>query len=191
MIRPLIDSERVRDNESERGRRKATLARGSCVAVLLFALVSVAYPQAYPVKPIRMVTPTAAGGGSDILARLIGAKLAEKWGQQVVVDNRPGAGSIIGTDLVAKAPADGYTLLLVAVGHAINATLYAKLPYDTLRDFSGVIMLSSTPSVLVVNPELPVRSVGELIAYAKARPGRLNYGSSGIGMSAHLAMELF
>ena len=146
---------------------------------------------AYPNKSIRLVAPTAAGGGSDIQARIVGAKLSDRWGHQVVVDNRSGAGSTIGTDIVAKAPPDGYTLLLAAAGHAINATLYRNLPYDTLNDFTGVVMLTSSPSVLVVNPAIAVVSVKELIEYVKARPGQLNYGSSGSGNSGHLAMELF
>ncbi|MBI3069306.1 MAG: tripartite tricarboxylate transporter substrate binding protein [Betaproteobacteria bacterium] len=159
------------------------------IGIALCASVAAA-AQDYPNRPVRFVTPTAAGGGSDIHARVLAQKMSENWRQQVVVDNRPGAGSTIGTDIVARATPDGYTLLLIAVGHAINVSLYKKLPYDTLRDFLPVILLTSSPSVLVVSPKIPVASVKELITYAKARPQQLNYGSSGSGNSGHLAMEL-
>ena len=171
--------------------RPVTCGIVGAVLLWLSPYSAVLADSAYPSKSIRLVAPTAVGGGSDIQARIVGAKLSERWGQQVVVDNRSGAGSTIGTDIVAKAPPDGYTLLLAAAGHAINATLYRNLPYDTLNDFAGVIMLTSSPSVLVVNPAIAVNSVKELIEYAKARPGQLNYGSSGSGNSGHLAMELF
>ena len=165
-----------------------------CVNALLVAGILAAplcSAQNYPNRPLRVVTPTAAGGGSDIQARLIGQKLSESWHQQVIVDNRPGAGSTIGTEIVARAEPDGHTLLVAAAGHAINVSLYKKLPYDTLKDFTAVTMLTSSPSVLVVSPATPASSVKELIAYVKTRPGQLNYGSSGSGNSGHLAMELF
>lgn len=174
--------------------RYAKLVAGLLLCAWFSALAaqdpSTSSGRGYPNRPIRLVTPTAAAGGSDAHARVIGEKLAGSWGQQVIVDNRPGAGSTIGTELVARATPDGYTLLLVAVGHAINVSLYKKLNYDTLRDFAPVIMLSSSPSLLVVAPTIPVASLKELIEYAKARPGQLNYGSSGSGNSGHLAMEL-
>jgi tripartite-type tricarboxylate transporter receptor subunit TctC len=148
--------------------------------------------QAYPVKPVRMIAPYPPGGTSDIIARIVGQKLNEAWGQQIVVDNRAGANGGIGSELAAKSPADGYTLL---VGNmtpiAANPSLYAKLGYDSLRDFSGISLVAAGPNVLVVNPSLPVKSVQELIAYAKANPGKLNFGSGGAGSPAHLAGEMF
>ena len=147
---------------------------------------------AYPAKPIRLVVPFPPGGATDILARDVAQKLTEAWGQSVVVDNRPGAGGNIGAELVAKAAPDGYTLLMGTVGtHAINASLYAKMPYDHIKDFAPVILVAGVPNVLVVNPALPVNSVAELIAYAKANPGKLNFASSGNGTSIHLSGELF
>ncbi len=147
---------------------------------------------AYPSRPIRLVVPFPPGGATDILARDVAQKLTEAWGQSVVVDNRPGAGGNIGTELVAKAAPDGYTLMMGTVGtHAINASLYAKMPYDHIKDFAPVILVAGVPNVLVVNPSLPVNSVAELIAYAKANPGKLNFASSGNGTSIHLSGELF
>jgi tripartite-type tricarboxylate transporter receptor subunit TctC len=138
-----------------------------------------------------MVIPYAAGGGADIAGRFIGAKLTDELRQQFIADNRVGAGSTVGTDIVAKAPADGYTLLVTNSGLAYNATLYSKLPYDTLKDFVGVSLIGTTPNVLVVHPSVPVKSVKELLDLMKAKPGQLNFGSGGIGSSAHLAVELF
>ena len=146
----------------------------------------------YPSKPIRIVVPFPAGGTTDILARAVAQRLTETLGQPVVVDNRPGAGGNIGAELVAKAAPDGYTLLMGTVGtHAINASLYAKMPYDHVRDFAPIILVAGVPNVLVVNPALPVNSVQELIAYGKANPGKLNFASSGNGTSIHLSAELF
>ena len=146
----------------------------------------------YPTRPIRLVVPFPAGGTTDILARSVAQKLTEAWGQPVVVDNRPGAAGNIGAELVAKSPADGYTLLMGTVGtHAINASLYAKMPYDHVKDFVPVILVAGVPNVLVVNPAVPANSVQELIVYAKANPGKLNFASSGSGTSIHLAGELF
>ncbi|MEK7877252.1 MAG: tripartite tricarboxylate transporter substrate-binding protein, partial [Pseudomonadota bacterium] len=135
--------------------------------------------------------PYAPGGGTDTSARIIGQKLTEKWSQTVVIDNRPGAAGIIGSDIVAKAMPDGYTLLVVAGAHAINPSLYRKLPYNTNRDFSPVAFLVTAPNILVMNPSLPATSVKELIALAKAKPGQLNFGSGGAGQTPHLAAELF
>jgi len=146
----------------------------------------------YPSKPIRIVVPFPAGGTTDILARAVAQKLTETGGQPVVVDNRPGAGGNIGAELVAKSAPDGYTLLMGTVGtHAINPGLYAKMPYDHQRDFAPVILVAGVPNVLVVHPAVPVNSVQELIAYAKANPGKLNFASSGNGTSIHLSAELF
>ena len=161
--------------------------------VAIAAFAALAHAQAsYPSKPIRLVVPFPAGGTTDILARAVAQRLTETMGQPVVVDNRAGAGGNIGADMVAKAPPDGYTLLMGTVGtHAINASLYAKMPYDHVRDFAPVILVAGVPNVLVVNPALPVNSVQELIAYGKANPGKLNFASSGNGTSIHLAAELF
>ena len=155
-----------------------------------FAIGASAQP--YPTKPIRIVVPFPAGGTTDVLARAAAQKLTETLGQPAVVDNRPGAGGNIGAELVAKSAPDGYTLLMGTVGtHAINPSLYPKMPYDHLRDFAPVILVAGVPNVLVINPSLPVNSVQELIAYAKANPGKLNFASSGNGTSIHLSAELF
>ena len=146
---------------------------------------------AYPAKPARIVVPSSPGGGTDILARAIGQKLSESLGQQFVVENRPGAGQVIGIEAVARAAPDGYSLLMAASAIVINEVMYAKPPYDTLRDFVPVTLVASLPNILVVHPALPVKSVKELIALAKSRPGQLNYSSAGAGTSPHLSMELF
>jgi tripartite-type tricarboxylate transporter receptor subunit TctC len=143
----------------------------------------------YPSRPIRLVSPFPPGGFNDILSRLIGQKLTESWGQQVVVDNRPGANMIIGTGVVAKAPPDGYTLVMAAIPHAINPGLY-KLPYDPVKDFTPIVMICSVPNLLVVHPSVPVNSVKELLAYAKANPGKISFASVGSGSSSHMAGEL-
>jgi tripartite-type tricarboxylate transporter receptor subunit TctC len=164
------------------------------VVVVIAAAAGTAMGQApsYPARPIRLVVPFPPGGATDILARDVAQKLTEAWGQSVVVDNRPGAGGNIGSELVAKALPDGYTLLMGTVGtHAINASLYAKMPFDHIKDFAPVILVAGVPNVLVVNPALPVNSVAELITYAKANPGKLNFASSGNGTSIHLSGELF
>ena len=145
----------------------------------------------YPGKAIRLVVPFPPAGTADILARTIGQKLTERWGQQVIIDNRPGAGGNIGANVVAKAPADGYTLLMGTAGtHGINASVYSKMPYDTLKDFIPITLVASVPNLLTVNPSIPVKSVKELIALAKAKPGQLTFGSSGNGTAVHLAGEL-
>ena len=146
--------------------------------------------QEYPSKPIRIVVPTPPGGIVDLLARLIGQKLTESWKQPVTVDNRGGGGTIIATDIVAKTPPDGYTILLVAPNLAINPSLHRKLPYDAERSFAPVTLLVLSPTVLVVHPSLPVNTLRELIALAKSRPGQINYGSNGNASGGHLAMEL-
>ena len=164
------------------------------LGVSAFALAAIAGAQAtaYPTKPIRLVVPFPAGGATDILAREVAKHLTDTWGQSVVVDNRPGAGGNIGSELVAKAAPDGYTLEMGTVGtHAINASLYSKMPYDHVKDFVPVILVAGVPNVLEVNPAVPVNSVQELIAYAKANPGKLNFASSGSGTSIHLSGELF
>jgi len=166
---------------------------------LLLLLVSAVAPShlhaqtpAFPTKAIRFVVPFPAGGPLDISARAIGQKLTEGWGQPVVIDNRPGAGGNIGAELVAKAVPDGYTILMGAVStHAINPWLYAKMPYDPIRDFVPVSLVTQVPNVLVVHPSVPARTVKELIALAKAKPGQLNYASGSTGSAGHLAGELF
>lgn len=150
-----------------------------------------AQAQDYPARAIRIVVPSSPGGGTDILARQIAAKLTERFGQQVIVDNRPGAGQMIGLELVAKAAPDGYTLVLAATPLAINTVLFKKVPYDPLRDFSPVTQVAAMPNLLVAHPALPAHTLKQLIALAKARPGELSYASSGIGTGPHLAMELF
>jgi tripartite-type tricarboxylate transporter receptor subunit TctC len=145
---------------------------------------------AYPNKSIRIIVPYTAGGFNDTLARTLGQKLNEKWGQPVVVDNRPGGGTTIGTGLVAKAPADGHTLLVVSFAFGVNPSLYVRLPYDTQRDFTPVVLAAGTPNILVVNPQLPVKTVQDLIALGKSKPGKLNYATAGNGSSNHLSMEM-
>jgi tripartite-type tricarboxylate transporter receptor subunit TctC len=146
----------------------------------------------YPTKPIRIVVPYPPGGFNDTLGRTLAAKLQDAWGQPVVVDNKPGANTVIGTDAVAKAAPDGYTLLVVAFPFAVTPSLIRNLPYDTLRDFAPVALCAQSPNILVVNPQvLPVKSVAELIAVAKSKPGGLSYASTGNGSSNHISMELF
>lgn len=148
--------------------------------------------QAYPTKPIRMIVPFPPGGTTDVVARLVAQKLTEAWGQQVVVDNRPGAGGIIGTEIVAKATPDGYTALLGSITtHAVNPALYKKLNFDPVKDFTPVSLVVSSPQLLAVHPSVAAESVKELIALAKAKPGQLNYASAGTGTSPHLTFELF
>ena len=166
-------------------------------AVLLGSLVALALPAAqaqaqkdYPEKPIRMIVPFAPGGSNDIMGRLVAAKFTENMGQQVVVDNRPGASGIIGTDLAAKAAPDGYTVLVMSLTFTVNPSIRSKLPYDTDKDLVPVTVIASAPLILVVHPSLPVKSVREFIAYAKANPGKLNFGSGGPGSTPHLAGEM-
>lgn len=168
-------------------------------ALALLGFVAAAHAQGpsqstaagYPTRPIRLVVPSSPGGGTDIVGRVLAQKLGELVGQPLVVDNRPGAGTIIGTELVAKSAPDGYTLLMGLTALAVDPSLYAKLPYDALKDFAPVSLVASVPNVLSVHPSVPAATVAELIALAKAKPGRLNYGSGGVGTSAHLAAEMF
>lgn len=163
----------------------------ACAALAALLPCQAAFAQEYPGKPIRLVAPFSPGGGGDTVARLIAQKLSDAFQQQVVVDNRPGAGNIIGTEIVAKAAPDGYTILVAINAHAINPGLRRKLPYDPIADFTPVTLIASTPYILVVHPSLPVRSVQELIRLAKSRPGQINYASAGSGTPAHFAAELF
>ena len=158
--------------------------------VALSLSFGVAHAQAWPAKPIRVVVTFPTGGAPDILARILAEKA--QLGQPVVVDNKPGAGGNIGADIVAKAPPDGYTVVMGTVGtHSINGSLYSKMPYDMVKDFAPVSLVASTPNLLVVNNDLPVKTVPELIAYAKANPDKLSFGSPGIGSSVHVSGELF
>ncbi|HXX85881.1 MAG TPA: tripartite tricarboxylate transporter substrate binding protein [Casimicrobiaceae bacterium] len=162
------------------------------MGLVLVVVAFSAWAQAYPNHSIRLVVPFPAAGTTDILARLVAQRLTETMGQSVVVDNRPGAAGNIGSDVVAKAPADGYTLLMCTVStHAINPNLYAKIPFDHIRDFAPVILVAAVPNVLVVNPSLPVYTVADLIKLAKSKPGTINFASSGSGTSIHLSGELF
>jgi tripartite-type tricarboxylate transporter receptor subunit TctC len=177
----------------------ATPFRVSCLLAALwtaFVASSAAHGGAaagdtYPTRSIRVIVPQSAGGSTDLAARVVTQKLGESLGQTLVIDNRPGAGSLNGTDTVAKAAPDGYTLLCVAASFTINPSLHEKLPFDPIRDFVPITRLAALPHILVVHPTLPVKSVKELIALAKAKPGELNYASSGIATSTHLAAELF
>jgi tripartite-type tricarboxylate transporter receptor subunit TctC len=149
-------------------------------------------PQTYPNRPIRFIVPYAAGGNTDLIARVLGQKLTERWGQTVVVDNRPGAGTLIGTELVARAPADGYTILLATIAtHAINPHLHEKVPYDAFRDFAPVVLVARGPFTVVVPPSSPARSMKDLVSLAKAQPGKLAFGSGGPGSPQHMAVEIF
>ena len=159
------------------------------IAVILAAASGYAGAQSFPMRPVRLISPFPPGGFNDILSRLVGQKLTESWGQQVVVDNRPGANMIVGTNLAAKSPPDGYTMVMAAIPHAINPGLY-KLPYDSVKDFTPIVMICFVPNLLVVHPSTPANTVKELIAYAKANPGKLSFGSVGSGSSSHMAGEL-
>jgi len=167
----------------------------ACFILLAAIAVANVHAQApganYPAKQIRVIVPFPAGGPTDAIARAIGQKLSETWGQPVIVDNRPGAGGNIGTELAAKSPADGYTLFIGTVANAINQSLFAKLPFDFVRDFAPVTQNYVTGLILAVHPSLPAHTVKELIALAKANPGQLSYSSSGVGGTPHLAGELF
>jgi len=188
---------------SATGRARAR-SSGLKVALLLLASMALACMDAasaadaadrsaasYPSRPVRFIAPTSPGGANDVLARLLAVRMTANWGQQVVVDVRPGAGGIVGSELAARAAPDGYTLLIVANGYALNPLLYAKVPYDTLRDFERVSLFALAPLVLVVHPSLPAQSLLDLIALLKAKPGQLNYASSGAGSGGWLSAQLF
>ena len=161
------------------------------LAVVLTVLVGATHAQSFPSKPVRLVVPFAAGGSTDIIARVLAQKLNEAWGTSVIVDNRAGGSSVIGTDVVAKSAPDGHTLLVTPAPFTIVPSLTPKLPYDPHKDFEPITLINTTPLVVVVNPSVPAKSIRELIAIAKAKPGALNFGSSGSGGSNHLAGELF
>jgi tripartite-type tricarboxylate transporter receptor subunit TctC len=166
--------------------------RTAIVAALLPAWHAPAFAQpAYPAKPIRIISIFAPGGGNDVICRLVAQKLTERLKQQVIVENRVGANGIIGSEAAARSAPDGYTITLIPSGHAVNASMYRKLPFDSVKDFSPITLVGTSPLVLAVHPSLPARNVRELIALAKARPGQLTFVSSGIGASGHLAGVLF
>jgi tripartite-type tricarboxylate transporter receptor subunit TctC len=161
------------------------------VALAMALVPQLLNAQEYPVKPVRIIVPVGAGGATDILTRALAQRLSTVWNQQVIVDNRPGGGSNIGFEIAARAPADGYTLLMAQPAFTVNVSLYRKLAYDPLRDFSAITLTATSANVLVVHPTVPAKSLKELIALAKARPGQLSYGSAGNGTTPHLSGELF
>jgi tripartite-type tricarboxylate transporter receptor subunit TctC len=157
----------------------------------LFCFAHIVVAQPYPGKPIRVIVPYPPGGSTDIIARIVGQKLTETWGIQVIIDNRPGASGMIGTDIVAKSLSDGYSLVTVASSHVLHPSLYRQVPFNTINDFTQVIMLVRSPNLICVHPSLPVRSIRELVALARTRPGTLVYGIGGLGSSNHLGGEMF
>ena len=161
------------------------------LGIALLATGAVYAQSGYPNRPLRMVVPSSAGGGSDMAARIVAPRLSERLGQPVVIENRPGAGSVIGTDAVAKAAPDGYTVLMAISTLATNPVMYRKMPYDTLRDFAPVTQVAALPNILIVHPSMPVKSAREFVAFIRARQGQINFGSSGTGTNPHLAMALF
>jgi tripartite-type tricarboxylate transporter receptor subunit TctC len=186
----------VISESSSRGRNR----RGRFLAPLLTLILPVAIASAlspasaqspFPSKPVRIISPFPPGGGNDTLCRIVAQKLTDELKQQVIVENRAGANGIVGTEVAARAAPDGYTIVLIPSGHAVNATLYRKLPFDSIRDFTPITLLGSSPLVLAVHPSLPAKNVKDLVALAKARPGQLTYGSAGVGASGHLGGALF
>ena len=167
------------------------IARASCVPALAALMCGTALAQTYPAKPVRVIVPFAAGGTFDTVARVVSQKLAETWAQQVIVDNRPGGGTIIATEMAARANPDGYTLYLSSNALAANPALQKKLPYDTQRDLRPVVLVASQPMSLGANPAFKANTIAELIELAKAKPGELSYGAAGIGSGGHLAGEIF
>jgi tripartite-type tricarboxylate transporter receptor subunit TctC len=175
-------------NGRHTGARRAAMR---LIAAMVASASMLAWGQGFPSRPVKLIVPSAPGDGSDIMARLLAQKLQERWGQPVTVENRPGAGGVVGTDAAAKAAGDGYTVIVGNAGsHAINQALYPKLPYDVTQDFTAVTMLASAPNAFVVNPAVPARTVAEFIALAKSEPGKYAFASGGNGSSAHLNGEM-
>jgi len=172
-------------------RQKGAHAALGFVFVASISAMDSAAAQAFPSRPVRLIVPQSAGGSTDVIARVVAQKMAEGLGQTVIVDNRPGAGSLNGTEMVVHAAPDGHTLLAVAASFTINPAIHKKLPFDPIRDFTPVTQLATLPHILIVHPSVPVNSVKELIALAMSKPGQLNYASSGIATSTHMAAELF
>ena len=160
-------------------------------AIIFLGWHAPVFAQAYPSKPVRIISPFAPGGGNDTICRIIAPRLGENLKQQVIIDSRPGANGIVGTEVAARSAPDGYTIILIPSGHAVNVSLYKKLPYDSITDFTPITLVATSPLILVMHPTVPVKNVKELIAFAKARPGQLTYSSAGVGASAHLAGALF
>jgi tripartite-type tricarboxylate transporter receptor subunit TctC len=161
------------------------------LAVLSLVVGAPASADDYPSRPIKLISPYAAGGANDIICRVLSDKLAGLLGQSVIVENKPGAGSIVASTALVKSPPDGYTIMMADIAHGANPALHSKMPYDTLKDFTPVVLVSQLPTVLLVNPKLPVKNIADLVAYARANPGKLNYSSSGFGSTNHLAAEVF
>jgi tripartite-type tricarboxylate transporter receptor subunit TctC len=172
-------------------RKLRLAASGAALAIIGAIFAHATCAQTYPSKPVRLIVPFAPGGSTDLVARLIGQKLTEAWGQQVIVENRPGAGGTIGVDFVAKSPPDGHTLIFGHVGTFGSGPSLYKLPYDPIKDFAPIVLYTAVPNMLAVHPSLPVKTVKELITLARAKPGQLNYASSGNGSASHLAVEYF
>lgn len=172
-------------------RLAGSMAAALCAALLLGQSAGAQDAAGYPDRPVRIVVPFPSAGAMDSIARILGEKIGADWGQQIVVDNRPGAGGNIGSGVVAKAEPDGHTLLMVSIGHAVNPSLYAKMPFDPVADFTPVTLVATVPNLLVVHPSVPAASVEELIALAQEQPGKITYASAGYGTSIHLAGELF
>ncbi|MCW5604649.1 MAG: tripartite tricarboxylate transporter substrate binding protein [Burkholderiales bacterium] len=162
----------------------------ACLLALTAAFATNAYSQSYPAKTVRMIVPFAPGGNTDIIARVFAPRMAEALGQQIIIDNRGGAGSTIGTEIAAKSPPDGYTLLMVSAAHTINPAMVKKLPYDSIRDFTPISVIADVPTAFVVHPSLPARNVKEFLAIARARPGEIFYSTAGRGTVGHLSSEL-
>jgi tripartite-type tricarboxylate transporter receptor subunit TctC len=167
------------------------IVRMFLILVVSFVCSATAFAQNFPTKPVRLLIPYAAGGAVDILGRTLGDELSKRWGQPVIIENRTGAGGTIASQVVAKSDPDGYTLVIVASGHSINPYLYKRLPYDTFTDFTPISLLGSSPNMMMVAATSPFKKVADVIAAARAKPGSLSYGQSGIGTSTHLAGELF
>jgi tripartite-type tricarboxylate transporter receptor subunit TctC len=162
----------------------------AAVAAMMLAAGGAASAQSFPSKPVHIFVPYAAGGGVDILARTLGDVVSRQWGQTVVVENRPGAGGVVASQALVSSPPDGYTLIVVASGHATNAFLYPKIPYDTFRDFTSISLLASSPNILLVRADSPLKTLSDVIAQARAKPGSLSFAHAGTGTSTHLAGEL-
>ncbi len=167
------------------------MARFASLLLAAIFWMGAAQAQPYPARPVRIIVPFPPAGAVDLLGRVVGQKLAEKWKQGVVVENRPGGGTVLATELVAKSPADGYTILVAVTSHTINANLVDRLPFDPIRDFAPITLAATGLTILVAHPSLPANSVTELIAHARANPGKLNFGSPGSGTAMHLAGEMF
>jgi tripartite-type tricarboxylate transporter receptor subunit TctC len=172
-------------------RRPLSLATVLALLALPILGGGIAQSQSYPDKSVRLILPFGAGGSVDVLSRMLGEQLSKRWGQTVVYDNRPGAGGNLAAELAAKSPADGYTLFVIAAAYTVNATLYKNLPFDPNKDLIPVAMIGATQNVLSVNPSVPAKTVAELTALAKAKPGEINYSSTGVGTSGHMTMELY